>query len=112
MNQQTIRHQRGGRSRRHSTQCEGNNDLVQNAPLYLTIHLQTPTPLELSEAKRKKESSDITPKVLSILAKLDKQADARMEDRERKQKAELEENRQEQERRMQVMFGFLQQVMA
>ena len=69
--------------------------------------------------KRKNKEGDITPELLSILAKLDEQADARMEERERKRmllEAELEEKRREQERRHEermqtMMFGFFQKMM-
>ena len=67
-----------------------------------------------------RKEGDLPSDVLSIIAKLEAQADARMEEMENKRmrlEAEIEEKRREQERkheeRMQTMlFGFMQQIMA
>ena len=72
----------------------------------------------LAAIKRKKKAEDLPSDILAILSKVDEQAEARMEERERKRmllNAELEERRREQERkheeRMQTMFGFMHQMM-
>ena len=73
----------------------------------------------LAAIKRKKKAEDLPSDILAILSKVDEQAEARMEERERKRmllEAELEERRREQERkheeRMQtMMFGFMHQMM-
>ena len=65
------------------------------------------------------KDTDLPSEILIILAKLDEQADARMEEREKRAllESELEERRRDQERkhedRVQTMlFGFMQNIMA
>ena len=69
--------------------------------------------------KRKRKEEDLPSEILTMLGKLDEQADRRMEERERKRmmlQGELEEKRREQERKHEermntMMFGFMQQMM-
>ena len=69
--------------------------------------------------KRKRKEEDLPIAILTMLGKLDEQADRRMEEKERKRmmlQAELEEKRRKQERKHEermntMMFGLMQQMM-
>ena len=81
---------------------------------YLIFHIEY-----YAGIKRKCKERDLPFDVVTLLAKLDEQADKRMEERERKMmmlQAELEEKRREQERKHEermnaMMLNIMQQIM-
>ena len=98
-------------------------ETIHNKERYITQHCfnfqYSIFDIDNAGTKRKCKQRDLPSDVVTLLTKLDEQADKRMEERERKMmmlQAELEEKRREQERKYEermntMMLNFMQHIM-